>query len=112
MTGAIDAARASFQEALTLLRSGDAVGAERVSRAALAKFPDDANFLAVLGAALNRQHRAGEAEAVLRRAIEVDPGYAKAHEALAHALLAQKRPADAVPALRQVLSLNPSLKSA
>jgi tetratricopeptide (TPR) repeat protein len=108
----IDAAKASFEHALKLLRSGDAAAAERASRAALEQYPDDANFLAVLGAALNRQNRAAEAEAVLRKAIDADPGYAKAHEALAHALLAQKRPADAVPLLRQAVSLNPALKSA
>jgi tetratricopeptide (TPR) repeat protein len=112
VTRQIDAAKASFQQALTLLRSGDAAGSERVSRAALAKYADDANFLAVLGAALNRQNRPIEAEVVLRKAIDVDPGYAKAHEALAQALLAQKRPGDAVPSLRQALSLNPALKSA
>ena len=112
MTRQIDAAKVSFEHALKLLRSGDAAAAERASRAALAQYPDDANFLVVLGAALNRQNRAAEAEAVLRKAIDADPGYAKAHEALAHALLAQKRPADAVPVLRQAVSLNPALKSA
>ena len=95
-----------------MLRSGDAAAAERASRAALLQYPDDANFLALLGAALNRQNRSVEAEVVLRKAIDADPGYAKAHEALAHALLAQKRPADAVPVLRQAVSLNPALKSA
>ena len=108
----IAAAKASFEQALKLLRSGDAAAAERASRAALVQYPDNANFLAVLGAALNRQNRASEAEVVLRKAIDADPGYAKAHEALAHALLAQKRPADAVPVLRQAVSLNPALKSA
>jgi tetratricopeptide (TPR) repeat protein len=108
----IDAAKASFEDALKLLRSGDAAAAEGASRAALERYPDDANFLAVLGAALNRLNRAAEAEVVLRKAIDADPGYAKAHEALAHALLAQKRPADAVPVLRQAVSLNPALKSA
>ncbi len=112
MTGQIKAAKASFEQALALLRSGAAVMAERASRTALEKYPDDANFLAVLGTALNRQNRAAEAEVVLRQAIEADPGYAKAHESLAHALLALKRPADAVASLRQALSLNPSLKSA
>jgi tetratricopeptide (TPR) repeat protein len=81
-------------------------------RSALAQYPNEPNFLAVLGTALNRLHRAVEAEPVLRRAIAVDPGYAKAHEALAHSLLAQRRPADAVPSLREALVLNPALKSA
>ena len=112
MTREIDAARASFERALASLRSGDAADAERISRAALQEFPEDANFLAVLGAALNRQNRAPEAERVLYKAVDVDPGYAKAHEALGHALLAQQRPDDAVVALRQALLLNPALESA
>ena len=112
MNRSIDAAKDAFQQALTLLRAGDAAGAERAARAALATYPDDANFLTVLGTALNRQHRAGAAETELRRAIAADPDYAKAHEALAHAMLAQQRPADAVPALRRALALNPALKSA
>ena len=112
MDHSLDSAKAAFQQALALLRAGDAAGAEREARAALAQYPDEPNFLAVLGTALNRLQRAAEAEPVLRRAIEVDPGYAKAHEALALALLAQKRPADAVPTLRQALALNPALASA
>ena len=109
---ASNAAKATFEHALALLRSGDAVTAEQVLLAALAEYPDDANFLAVLGAALNRQSRPAEAEVALRKAIAIDPGYAKAHETLAHALLAQRRPAEAVPSLRQALVLNPALQSA
>ncbi len=112
MTRALDAARASFQQAIDALRSGDAATAERMARAALAQFPGEPNFLAVLGSALNRLQRAAEAEAVLRQALAADPDYAKAHEALALALLAQKRPAEAVPALRRALALNPALTSA
>lgn len=112
MNHSIEAAKDVFQQALALLRAGDAVGAERETRAALARYPDEPNFLAVLGAALNRQQRPAEAEAVLRRALAADPDYAKAHEALAHSLIAQHRPTDAVPALRRALALNPALKSA
>lgn len=108
----IDTARATFEGALAALRAGDSATAERLARAALDEHPADANFLAVLGAALNRQNRAAEAEAVLRTAIDVDPGYAKAHEALAHSLLAQRQPEDAIAALRQALLLNPALESA
>ena len=82
MTRTLDTAKAAFQQALTLLRAGDAAGAESEARAALAQYPDEPNFLAVLGTALNRLHRGAEAEPLLRRAIELDPGYAKAHEAL------------------------------
>ena len=112
MNRSLDTAKAAFQQALALLRAGDAAGAERAARAALAQYPDEPNFLAVLGSALNRLQRAAEAEAVLRQAIEADPDYAKAHEALAHALIAQQRPAEAVPALRRAIALNPALKSA
>jgi tetratricopeptide (TPR) repeat protein len=112
MNHSLDSAKAAFEQALALLRSGDAAGAERAARAALVQFPDEPNFLVVLGTALNRLNRAAEAEPALRRALEVDPGYAKAHEALAHSLLARRRPADAVPALREALVLNPALKSA
>jgi tetratricopeptide (TPR) repeat protein len=112
MNRSLDTAKTAFQDALTLLRTGDAAGAERAARAALGQFPGEPNFLAVLGSALNRLQRAAEAEAVLRQAIAADPDYAKAHEALAHALIAQQRPAEAVPALRRAIALNPALKSA
>ena len=112
MNRSLDTAKAAFQQALALLRAGDAAGAERAARAALEHYPGEPNFLAVLGSALNRLQRAAEAEAVLRQAIEADPDYAKAHEALAHALIAQQRPAEAVPALRRAIALNPALKSA
>ena len=112
MTRDIDSARAAFQTAVTALRSGDAAMAERAARAALQEHPGNANFLTVLGAALNRQGRGAEAENVLRTAIDLDPAYAKAHEALAHSLLASGRTAEAIAALRDALIANPALESA
>ena len=112
MTRDIDSARAAFQTAVTALRSGDAAMAERAARAALQEHPGNANFLTVLGAALNRQGRGAEAENVLRTAIDFDPAYAKAHEALAHSLLASGRTAEAIEALRDALIANPALESA
>lgn len=111
-TNELATARASFERAVTFLRSGDAATAERLSRAALHEYPHDPNFLTILGAALRLLHRPGEAEAVLRRALASDPDYPKAHEELGRALLAQERAAEAIEPLRRAFALDPALDSA
>jgi tetratricopeptide (TPR) repeat protein len=111
-TDELASAKASFERAITFLRSGDAATAEGLARAALKDHPQDANFLTVLGAALTQQHRASEAEVVLRQALASDPDYAKAHEELGRALLAQDRADEAVEPLRRAFELNPAMETA
>ncbi len=106
------AARASFERAVTFLRSGDAGMAEKICRAALDDYPDDVNFLSVLGAALTQLGRPNQAEKALQRAVSVDPTYAKAHEELGAALIAQRRFEESLGPLRSALRLDPGLESA
>lgn len=108
----VDAARATFDRAVAFLKSGDVQTAEKISRAALTDYPGEMNFLALLGAALVRQGRAGEGEPYLRQAVEANPDYAKGHEQYAEALLALDRPEEAVEALRRALELNPAFDGA
>ena len=86
--------------------------AEELCREALADFPGEPNFLSLLGAALNRQGRAGEAEPLLRRALEEEPGYAKGHEELGRSLLLLGRSEEAIERLRRAMEIDPKLQSA
>jgi tetratricopeptide (TPR) repeat protein len=86
--------------------------AEDLCREALVDFPGEPNFLSLLGAALNRQGRAGEAEPLLRRALAEEPGYAKGHEELGRSLLLLGRSDEAIERLRRALEIDPKLQSA
>ena len=108
----IDLARAAFERAVSFLRAGDGVMAERLCRDALADFPGEPNLLSLLGAALNAQGRGREAEPLLRRALEEEPGYAKGHEELGRSLLQLGRVEEAIDRLRRALELDPKLQSA
>jgi tetratricopeptide (TPR) repeat protein len=104
--------RAAFERALTFLRAGDAVMAERLCREGLAAVPGEPNLGSLLGAALNRQGRGTEAEPFLRRALEDEPNYAKGHEELGRSLLQQGRTDDALASLRRAVALDAKLPSA
>ena len=108
----IDLARAAFERAVSFLRAGDGVMAERLCRDALADFPGEPNLLALLAAALNAQGRAREAEPLLRRALDEEPRYAKGHEELGRSLMQLGRAQEAVEQLRRALDLDPELQSA
>jgi tetratricopeptide (TPR) repeat protein len=107
----LDPARAAFERALSFLRAGDGVMAERLCRDALADSPDEPNLLSLLGAALNTQGRGREAEPLLRRALAEQPGYAKGHEELGRSLLQLGRVDEAIERLRRALELDPRLQS-
>jgi Flp pilus assembly protein TadD len=108
----LDEARATFDRAVGFLRSGNAPMTERISRAALEDYPGEANFLALLGAALLRQGQAADAEQQLRQALAADPDYAKAHEQLGAALVALGRPEEAEGEFRRALELDPGFDAA
>jgi tetratricopeptide (TPR) repeat protein len=105
-------ARAAFGRALTFLRAGDGVMAERLCREALSEYPGEPNLSALLGAALNRQGRGREAEPLLRLALAEEPNYAKGHEELGRSLALQGRAEEAVEHLRRALAIDPKLQSA
>ncbi len=104
--------RAAFERALTFLRAGDSVMAEKLCRDALLDCPDEPNLSTVLGAALNRQARAAEAEPLLSRAVAEEPNHAKGHEELGRSLLQLGRQDDAIASFRRALAIDPTLKSA
>lgn len=108
----LDQARATFDRAVSFLKSGNPAMTEEISRAALRDYPGEVNFLALLGASLVRQGRASDGEPYLRRVVETDPDYAKGHEQLGDALLALGRPEEAIEALRRALDLNPGFDAA
>lgn len=108
----LEEARATFERAVEFLRSGNAPMTETISRAALADYPGEVNFLALLGAALLRQGRAAEAERQLRDVVAADPDYAKGHEQLGAALVALGRGEEAVECFRRALELNPAFDAA
>src|SRR5678815_4431114 len=108
----MELARAAFDRAVSFLRAGDGVMAERLCRDALVNVPGERNLLSLLGAALNAQGRGREAEPLLRRALEEEPGYAKGHEELARSLLQLGRAEEAIQRLRRALELDPKLQSA
>ena len=108
----MELARAAFDRAVSFLRAGDGVMAERLCRDALVSVPGEPNLLSLLGAALNAQGRGREAEPLLRRALEEEPGYAKGHEELGRSLLQLGRAEEAIQRLRRALELDPKLQSA
>ena len=112
MSSELQRVRAAFDRAITFLRAGDVVMAERLCREALTDCPGEPNLLSLLGAALNRQGARAEAEPELRRALAEEPGYAKAHEELGRSLLQLGRPNDAIESLQKALALDPKLQGA
>lgn len=108
----LDEARATFDRAVNFLRAGDAPMTERIARAALVDYPDESNFLTLLGAAMMRQGKTADAIKYLTRAIEIEPDYAKAHEQLAEAQLSGGQAEAAVESLQRALELNPAFDAA
>jgi tetratricopeptide (TPR) repeat protein len=108
----LDQARAAFDRALSFLRAGDGVMAERLCREALSELPGEPNLMSLLGAALNRQGRGDEAEPLLRRALEEVPNYPKGHDELARSLVQLGRFDEAIESFRKALTLDPKLQSA
>jgi tetratricopeptide (TPR) repeat protein len=86
--------------------------AEQSCREALAENAGEPSISALLGAALNRQHRGAEAEPFLRRALSVRPDYAKGQEELGRSLLQQGRGPEAIACLERAVALDVSLQSA
>ncbi len=106
-----ESAKASFDRAVTFLRAGDAVLAEKICRQALNEFPRDANLLCLLGAALIKQRRPTDAEHTLSRAVRIHSSFSRAHEGLAEALIMQGKLPEALKSLERAEALEPGSAS-
>jgi predicted O-linked N-acetylglucosamine transferase (SPINDLY family) len=88
-------------------RAGRLGDAEAVYRQILARFPDHADAVHLLGVACQQQGRREEAVRLLRRAAQLDPNAAMFQANLARALKDQGRPAESLPAFERALALQP-----
>lgn len=106
-----DTAKTSFDRAMTFLRGGDAMTAEKMCRQALTEFPRDANLLCLLGASMLKQNKPRDAEQTLSRAVSMYPQFARAHETLADALIMQGRLTEGLESLDRAGELDPGSAS-
>jgi tetratricopeptide (TPR) repeat protein len=97
--------KATFDNALTLLQSGDASAAEELCRDALKSYPEDANILCLSARALIRLHEYDEAENRLNKVLALLPDFPRTHEIIGEMLLAQEKPEQAVDAFRRAVHL-------
>jgi len=103
------APRATFDEAIELLNSGNPVEAERICRKALDNNPRDVNMLGLLGAVLIKMRRLEQAGKVLERTVELAPTFGRAHDDLGYVLLELERFQEAVDVLQKAVHLDPKL---
>lgn len=89
------------------LQAGDAAGAERLLRDGLARAPQHAEALRLLGMALGAQDRHADAVASLRQALQLDPRNALAFNSLGSALGRLGDKAGAAQAFVQACALAP-----
>ena len=98
---------AVFAAALQKYRAGNAGAAARRCRDLLARNPDDAAALGLLGLICLDRSRFAEAAVHLRRAAEARPDNARLHFLLGTVFIAQRSHAEAENALRRALELAP-----
>ena len=104
--------RAAYTRALTALRLGSALTAERELRALQAKAPGEVNSLRLLGVALLDQGKIAAAVETLERAVAAAPRFWAARTDLARAYRAGARPAAARDELQRVVAAEPALEAA
>jgi tetratricopeptide (TPR) repeat protein len=102
----------SFDDARACLRSGRLADAERLLREIVARQPERAEALALLGASLGAQGRHEDAIAWLDAALARKPESAELLHNRAIALLALDRPLEASADLKRALGLRPDFPAA
>ena len=96
-----------FQEAQTLLQSGEAESAEAICAELLDWLPEDANFLCLSGSALVKLGRFDVADVRIEQAMSIYPQWARPHEVRGELLLAKGELPDAADAFQKALLLDP-----
>jgi len=96
-----------FQQAQTLLQTGEIESAYALCDDALGRQPGDANFLCLSARVLVKLKRFDEANARIEHALSIYPEFASPHEVCGDLLLAQGQPAAAAEAFQQSLELDP-----
>ncbi|HQR39708.1 MAG TPA: tetratricopeptide repeat protein [Blastocatellia bacterium] len=95
--------------AVVQLDAGDAVGAERSIRKALASDPDDTGLLITLSSIQDKAGRFPEAEATLRKVLELDPDNATALNNLGYFLTERtKRLDEALTLIQRAVNIDPT----
>ena len=103
-----DRAEGHLNLGMLALRQGDAIGAEREFRLAVARQPQFVPARVNLADALRAQGREPESEAELRAALALAPDNADVHHALGMALVRQRRYDEALAALARAAQLQPA----
>lgn len=104
-------ARTALEEIAGLMKRSCSDAAELKCRQALARWEDDVNVTAMLGAILASTGKTEEAEKLLRVAIRMEPAFAKPYEDLGALQLARNDTEGAIHSLRKALALNPGQSS-
>jgi len=89
------------------LQTGEAESANAVCAEALARYPEDANFLCLSARVLLKLKKFEEAKLRIENALSLYPEFARPHELRGELLLAQGWPTAAVEAFQQSLKLDP-----
>ncbi len=101
-----------IRQAIALLQSGDAAGAESAAARLRRAHPDVAIIADILASAQSSLGKHGAAEENFRAAVALDPDYAEAHANFGRFLLARGRPEEAIPQLKDALRIAPKLTRA
>ncbi len=104
--------RSTLNEVVRLMQGGQADAAELKCRDALARWEDDVNLVAMLGAILASKGETEQAEKQLRLAIKLEPEFAKPYEDLGGLHLRRDDNDGAMQWFRRALALNPNQASA
>lgn len=101
-----------MHKALAAHQSGNLAEAERLYRDELARQPDQADALALLGVALAGKGEHAQAIAFIQQAIKLDPNAALFRMHLGNALMGAGRIADAAVAFNEATQLQPTMAEA
>ena len=107
-----DDVHSALSEVVRLMQENQADAAELKCREALARWEDDVNLVAMLGAVLASKGETEEAEKQLRLAIKIEPAFARPYEDLGALHLMRHDNDGAIRLFRKALALNPNQASA